>query len=475
MKAMAEFIDAQSGGPGSGWLQIAYSPEDARRIIGENKLAVVLGVEVDSLGNWRRVEDLEEACQGDMAQARLLIGLELDWLYALGVRQITPIHLTNNAFGGTAIYMRFLETVNVFVTGERWTVEDAWQTGVRYRLDHDGDDLVDDVERTVAMSGGRRRAMHRHTLVDHIPGVRNLVEAVEAPKMGGGHANVRSLNQYGRILLEEMMKRGMIIDVDHMSEKSTDAALDLAEAHQYPVITSHSWFRDLLYSSPDEFNPQKEEATARAMCTRWPMKPASAATRSSASPAWAGSSPRSSTRAISPGCARACQSWPAKSRAPALAPARPGPRLTSTPWPRPAEGALPWAPTSTAQPVCPGRALGPLPPMGRATTPAASLERRAEIDSQTNGVAYSEPIRDYRWHRFEPSGPGGYDEESCDIWHAIAQYAAGFNPALHDHPHSDFPELNIQQLLEAADLYLDQDWIDHITLGFWMADQPEPP
>jgi hypothetical protein len=126
MKAMAEFVDRQSGGvPGSGWLQIAYSSEDARRIIGDNKLAVVLGVEVDSLGNWRRVEDLEEACHGDVVQARFLIGLELDWLRAQGVRQITPIHLTNNAFGGTAIYMRFLETVNVFITGEPWTVEDA--------------------------------------------------------------------------------------------------------------------------------------------------------------------------------------------------------------------------------------------------------------------------------------------------------------------------------------------------------------
>jgi len=60
MKAMTEFIDGQSGGPGSGWLQIAYTPEDARRIIGENKLAVVLGVEVDSLATgggcktWKR-------------------------------------------------------------------------------------------------------------------------------------------------------------------------------------------------------------------------------------------------------------------------------------------------------------------------------------------------------------------------------------------------------------------------------------
>ena len=50
MKEMAEFIDEQSGGSGAGWLQIAYSSQDASRIISENKLAVVLGVEVELTG-----------------------------------------------------------------------------------------------------------------------------------------------------------------------------------------------------------------------------------------------------------------------------------------------------------------------------------------------------------------------------------------------------------------------------------------
>jgi hypothetical protein len=123
----------------------------------------------------------------------------------------------------------------------------------------------------------------------------------------------------------------------------------------------------------------------------------------------------------------------------------------------------------------PGPRFGTFAAYGARRDARREPQRRAEIDSQANGVAYREPIRDYRWYRFEHTGSGGYDEESCNIWHAIAQYAAGFNPALQDHPHGDYPELNIQQLLEAADLYLDQDWIDHVTRGLWMADQPEPP
>ncbi len=259
MKEMIKFIDAQAGGPGCGWMQIAYSAEEARQIISENRLAVVLGVEVDLLGNWRRLSDLEKMCHGSLDQARELIGLELDWLYGLGVRQITPIHLTNNAFGGTAIYLRFLETVNMFVTGERWTVEDAWQTGVRYRLDQDGADLKDGVERTVAGFGPGLQRRHRQTLVDQIPGVANLFGKSEVPRIVGGHANTLGLNKYGVVLLEEMMKRGLIIDIDHMSEKATDKALSMAEENQYPVMTSHSWFRDLLFSGEAEFDTLKRE------------------------------------------------------------------------------------------------------------------------------------------------------------------------------------------------------------------------
>ncbi len=91
-----------------------------------------------------------------MEQARPLIAEELDWLYSLGVRQITPVHLTDNAFGGTAIYMRFLEVSNRFVTGQGYEVEDAWETGIRYRLDRDGDGR-----------GGRRAAHGGHVEQAH--------------------------------------------------------------------------------------------------------------------------------------------------------------------------------------------------------------------------------------------------------------------------------------------------------------------
>ena len=154
-------------------MQIAYSADEARAIIKANKLAIVLGVEVDSLGNWRRLEDLQEACGDDLDRARELIGAELDWLYDLGVRQITPIHLTDNAFGGTAVYMRLLDILNMFVTGRHYDVENAFETGVRYRLDHDGADVVDDAQRAVVASGDSispQPKMTHQTLIRQIAG-----------------------------------------------------------------------------------------------------------------------------------------------------------------------------------------------------------------------------------------------------------------------------------------------------------------
>ena len=80
----------------------------------------------------------------------------------------------------------------------------------------------DELERAVVVSGPQAEDMQRRTLIDHIPGINNFIDVTEAPTMHGGHANVRGLNDYGIILLEEMMARGFIIDVDHMSEKSTE-------------------------------------------------------------------------------------------------------------------------------------------------------------------------------------------------------------------------------------------------------------
>ncbi len=46
MREMENYIDAQAGGPGKGFYRIVTDPFQARRVINEGKLAVIMGIEV---------------------------------------------------------------------------------------------------------------------------------------------------------------------------------------------------------------------------------------------------------------------------------------------------------------------------------------------------------------------------------------------------------------------------------------------
>ena len=49
MRKMERYIDAQYGGPGKGWYRIVTDPFQARRVINQGKLAVVMGIETSVL------------------------------------------------------------------------------------------------------------------------------------------------------------------------------------------------------------------------------------------------------------------------------------------------------------------------------------------------------------------------------------------------------------------------------------------
>ncbi len=49
LRALQDYIDAQSGGPGKGFFRIVTNPFQARAVVNSGKLAVVEGIEVSDL------------------------------------------------------------------------------------------------------------------------------------------------------------------------------------------------------------------------------------------------------------------------------------------------------------------------------------------------------------------------------------------------------------------------------------------
>ena len=90
---LEDYIDAQSGGPGKGWFRIVTHPFEARRVINQGKLAVILGIEVSKLFG----------CDVDNGRRRVhapQIDRRLDEIYDIGVRDMGLVNKFDNALGG---------------------------------------------------------------------------------------------------------------------------------------------------------------------------------------------------------------------------------------------------------------------------------------------------------------------------------------------------------------------------------------
>lgn len=205
------------------WMEIALTPADARRIITDNKMAIILSLEMDTLSP-RQVLDL----------------VQTD-----GVRHVIPIHLINNEIGGAAVYTDAFNTANAFVNSTR-------QSGNWNNLGADG---YFKVRYDTKLSG---RLGRPQTLVAEGANLiqggaiwpRQVDDATWAPLdydrplLAGGHRNAQGLTQAGKTLLRDLAQRGVLIDIAHMGESSADSALNFASVNDYPVMNSHTGMRN---------------------------------------------------------------------------------------------------------------------------------------------------------------------------------------------------------------------------------------
>ncbi|MEA2144639.1 MAG: hypothetical protein QOG59_226, partial [Solirubrobacteraceae bacterium] len=120
LRALQDYIDAQSGGPGKGFFRIVTNPFQARQVINQGKLAVQEGIEVSHLFNCGEYLGTPQC-----SQAQVDAGMRD--VEKLGVSTFFPVHKFDNAFGGTKMDSGetglLINGANHLETGHFWDVK----------------------------------------------------------------------------------------------------------------------------------------------------------------------------------------------------------------------------------------------------------------------------------------------------------------------------------------------------------------
>jgi microsomal dipeptidase-like Zn-dependent dipeptidase len=222
MYALQDYIDAQFKGPGKGFFRIVRSSAEARRVINDGKLAVVLGVEVSEVLDCGQTNGTPHCTRESIAAG-------LDELHALGVRSLFPVHKFDNALGGTAYDDEatglLVNVGNKYATGRWWQPERCAPDAVE--SDNTPTNLNGNQEVLAAVLG---------------EGVRPLLGGDLPAYPSGPLCNPYGLTALGRYAIGAMADRGLIIETDHLSVKARDEALDILERRRYAgLISSHGW------------------------------------------------------------------------------------------------------------------------------------------------------------------------------------------------------------------------------------------
>lgn len=194
-RELEAFVDSQNGGAGKGWFRIVTSPAQARQVIAQGKLAVVLGIEISEPFGCRQFLTIPLCSRADIDRG-------LTEVYNLGVRSMFVCHKFDNALCGVRFDSEtqgsIVQAGNLLGSLTTWDVETC--TGSA----HD-----------------------------------NTVQGSTVPTP---HCNKKGLSALGEHMVRGMVQRKMIVEIDHMSVKAADQTLDILEAARYPgVISSHSW------------------------------------------------------------------------------------------------------------------------------------------------------------------------------------------------------------------------------------------
>lgn len=229
---MERYIDAQHGGPGKGWFRIVESPAQARAVIAEGKLAVLLGIEISNLFDcFVNPKPGVEPCTPESVTAKL------DDYYARGVRAIFPVHKYDNGFSAGDGQRGIIELGNFVNSGHNSNFVDTCpdrpsvfdKGSVQFGGINQPRDVYD-APPPFDFSG-----FFNNPLATLLPYAGELMGS----PLEGDYCQNAGLTPLGEHLIQEMMRRGMIIEVDHLPQRSSERAYALLAENDYPAAATH--------------------------------------------------------------------------------------------------------------------------------------------------------------------------------------------------------------------------------------------
>ncbi len=235
--ALQDYVDAQEGGPGKGWFRIVTSPAEAREVIRQGRMAVVLGIETSNLFDCFLVPPAGfEACTEESVLEAL------DRYHARGIRAIFPVHKYDNAFSAGDGQKVIIELGNIAQTGHflNFTPDCPDVPTVFDRGRGSFRDLIsvrDDYFGPPPIDNSQFATDPIATIAPFLPDLLSGPTEAEVCQATG-------LTDLGEFLFDELMKRGMIIEIDHLPRRSYRRAFEILEAADYPAAGTHGLNND---------------------------------------------------------------------------------------------------------------------------------------------------------------------------------------------------------------------------------------
>lgn len=385
----------------SDWMELALTPQDLRRIVLSNKMAIVMALEQAEIGNLK----------GD-------VHTEIDWLWRLGIRHVFPIHNIDNKIGGAAVFNDGLNTYQDFVHRNS-----QYDPMLFFKVREGKIGEADPVDFRFKTAGFMRAVARVVPILGAGWGAIPFIDLYDRPAYHEftAHKNALGMTGFGHVYVDSLMNRGMIIDLDHQSDLAQAEMLHQLQARNYPTIIGHANFRDLRLRE-GEFDP-KDKFRVPKMRTEFTV------TSSRFDQVVRGGGMfgiMTQTNDV--------RSW--RDRIPNDSPGGSKSFIQAYLYTLEKTGGQTGIAFGTD---FNGYAPQIAPRFGVEAAPFLRIEGQDDPNSglnlllknqtlaQRNGVRYDAPINNHHYHRFPPS-KGLFDQEERDMWEAIAIWKSGENP-----------------------------------------------